>query len=683
MAIEMVPYTNFHDLNLDWILKTVKEVQSHVDGVDAVVADAEEYRDQARTAALSAAQSVTDASGYANNAMSYANNASGVYNDTLALYNDLSGTIGQDVADWLALHVDPDTGYVIDDTLTVQGAAADAKATGDRLTAVEGTASGNSFAISLMGTELAALSSNFADVYANDISVTYAPGDVVVRNNLIFRCVADTTGGNWDPDAWENITVEEWFNFFGDVVSNYIPFNPFNISFGEFFEQMESSYLDDFTTRATVIDSLHDYTAVGDTAHMPDVVTGSGLGRTGASGMSYVWVLRHFSTFPYCFMMGLVPNGEQYVKFYNDEATNASSYPYISIHRTSKVVAYNGVTYGAIHKDAKYCIWYVQPNSVTIMDDTGITIQIPVQYNAMLPKSIGLGFGNNSGRLFAYGSFVELVRRPLMPLEFQRSVNYNRANDSNSSVLTTIRFLRGLYTNGEGVVTSYKIPELNPAMTLSNNKLSNNEAIECSIDYSDNNEFRSEIEITPIRVNNFSEKLGGLQRIRASADCYMPSAGNPTNNYMTYIMQIHDVNFSVTGWKDPPPLAIKIDNGRLKATVAYRSDGSVPTGDNVYVSTDYDLCAWNMDTWTHIEIEARIGWNTALAPMLIIKVDGVERLHLETPIGFNIVSSNCYVDTRFGLYAPEWINSSAGELASLKREIIFTNIDWSGTLCVF
>ena len=37
------------------------------------------------------------------------------------------------VSAWLAEHVDPDTGYVLDDTLTVQGAAADAKATGDAL----------------------------------------------------------------------------------------------------------------------------------------------------------------------------------------------------------------------------------------------------------------------------------------------------------------------------------------------------------------------------------------------------------------------------------------------------------------------------------------------------------------------------------------------------------------------
>ena len=41
-------------------------------------------------------------------------------------------TAGQAAA-WLENHVDPETGYVIDDSLTIQGAAADAKATGDAI----------------------------------------------------------------------------------------------------------------------------------------------------------------------------------------------------------------------------------------------------------------------------------------------------------------------------------------------------------------------------------------------------------------------------------------------------------------------------------------------------------------------------------------------------------------------
>lgn len=204
MAIEMVPYSNFHDLNLDWILKTVQEVQSHVDGVDALVEDAEDYKDQAESAAQSAAQSVIDASDYANNAQGYANNAADSYNDTLDLYNDLSGSIATNVSTWLNTHVDPDTGYVIDDTLTVQGAAADAKAAGDRITQAESDAAGAQLAVSILQTDLAAILGNFADPY--NTSNSYTTGDYCTHNNLLFKCVADTTGA-WDATAWSNTTV--------------------------------------------------------------------------------------------------------------------------------------------------------------------------------------------------------------------------------------------------------------------------------------------------------------------------------------------------------------------------------------------------------------------------------------------------------------------------------------------
>lgn len=45
----------------------------------------------------------------------------------------LPAAVAGEAAAWLADHVDPDTGYVIDDTLTIQLAAADAKEVGDRI----------------------------------------------------------------------------------------------------------------------------------------------------------------------------------------------------------------------------------------------------------------------------------------------------------------------------------------------------------------------------------------------------------------------------------------------------------------------------------------------------------------------------------------------------------------------
>lgn len=47
-----------------------------------------------------------------------------------------------EVSDWLAAHVDPETGYVLDSSLTVEGAAADAKAAGDAIGVIQGVSSG-------------------------------------------------------------------------------------------------------------------------------------------------------------------------------------------------------------------------------------------------------------------------------------------------------------------------------------------------------------------------------------------------------------------------------------------------------------------------------------------------------------------------------------------------------------
>ena len=46
---------------------------------------------------------------------------------------DAIDEVKETVTDWLDEHVDPETGYVIDDSLTIQGAAADAKAVGDTM----------------------------------------------------------------------------------------------------------------------------------------------------------------------------------------------------------------------------------------------------------------------------------------------------------------------------------------------------------------------------------------------------------------------------------------------------------------------------------------------------------------------------------------------------------------------
>lgn len=130
MAFEILPYTNFHDLNLDWILKQfpiVYEARDQaVQAGDAAVAAAA----AAAESATSAGTSATEAEAAKVEAVAAKNNAAISADAAQAALESIGTATAGAVADWLAAHVDPDTGYVIDDTLSIKGAAADARAVG-------------------------------------------------------------------------------------------------------------------------------------------------------------------------------------------------------------------------------------------------------------------------------------------------------------------------------------------------------------------------------------------------------------------------------------------------------------------------------------------------------------------------------------------------------------------------
>lgn len=115
MAFNNFPYSNAHELNLDWVIKTCKEAANTALQAFAKSEDTEafvnEYFDN-----LDVQQEI-------NNKL---NNmaASG------ELANIVDDFIPSVVTVWLNTHITQETGYVIDDTLTVAGAAADAAAVG-------------------------------------------------------------------------------------------------------------------------------------------------------------------------------------------------------------------------------------------------------------------------------------------------------------------------------------------------------------------------------------------------------------------------------------------------------------------------------------------------------------------------------------------------------------------------
>lgn len=83
----------------------------------------------------------------------------------------------------------------VDDTLSVQGALADAKATGDAIQQIEDNVNE---AIQDIGNEVL---TSLAPEYSN--AATYAVGDYVVYNGQLFRCnTAIETAEEWTPAKW-------------------------------------------------------------------------------------------------------------------------------------------------------------------------------------------------------------------------------------------------------------------------------------------------------------------------------------------------------------------------------------------------------------------------------------------------------------------------------------------------
>ena len=135
------PGTNFHDLNLNWLLNEMKNcltewASTKEDWEDLETDNAafkeriesewDSFEDYVRNylTNLDVSQEI--------NAKIDAMIESGEFRSIII--NDVVSQTALTTASWLNSHITQETGYVLDDTLTVPGAAADAKAAGDRIT---------------------------------------------------------------------------------------------------------------------------------------------------------------------------------------------------------------------------------------------------------------------------------------------------------------------------------------------------------------------------------------------------------------------------------------------------------------------------------------------------------------------------------------------------------------------
>lgn len=81
---EHFPYTDFHRLNLDWILKFTKSVRDRLDLIDAAVKDAQDARDAAESYATNAENSAAEAASSRDIAYQAASDAEDFKNDAEA-----------------------------------------------------------------------------------------------------------------------------------------------------------------------------------------------------------------------------------------------------------------------------------------------------------------------------------------------------------------------------------------------------------------------------------------------------------------------------------------------------------------------------------------------------------------------------------------------------------------------
>lgn len=135
------PYTDFHELNLDWIISKVGQIEKNLkDTLEALA--------KALTAQEKAEEAQTKAETAQENAETAETNAETAETNTRDYYNNLVTHIANDVTGWLEDNVNPvGSAVVVDSSLSISGAASDAKMTGNGIRSAANIATWNALTL--------------------------------------------------------------------------------------------------------------------------------------------------------------------------------------------------------------------------------------------------------------------------------------------------------------------------------------------------------------------------------------------------------------------------------------------------------------------------------------------------------------------------------------------------------
>ncbi len=143
--INKYPYTDFHELNLDWFLEQFKQLK---DDWEALAADNAEFKQTLTESFDTLDHTVQTFTDFVTNYFDNLNVQTEINNKLNEMVTDgtlttlltpfVNTLIPQTVTDWLAANVDPvGSAVTVDSSLTVSGAAADARVTGNRITELD------------------------------------------------------------------------------------------------------------------------------------------------------------------------------------------------------------------------------------------------------------------------------------------------------------------------------------------------------------------------------------------------------------------------------------------------------------------------------------------------------------------------------------------------------------------
>lgn len=185
------PYTNFHEMNLDEIIKIVK----------SMLEEWAQYYTEWDNWKETVTSEWAEMQSFINNYFDNLNVQTEINNKITAMVR--SGEFSQivdpyvppAVADWLAEHITTPETVVIDDSLTIEGAAADAKATGDAILSVKNEIDDQ-------------LDSEPYIASVNKLDTTSAIGEVASEiNNQIFYFGLSTTLADYENVPTDSVIV--------------------------------------------------------------------------------------------------------------------------------------------------------------------------------------------------------------------------------------------------------------------------------------------------------------------------------------------------------------------------------------------------------------------------------------------------------------------------------------------